>query len=384
MNRVLLDLGFVQIYWYSICILIGLMFGMFLVYKETIKKEISEKLVTNLIFYTIIIAIIGARLYYVIFDWKSYAANPVEILEIWNGGLAIHGAIIFGGLFLIYYTRHHKMDTLKVLDICAVGLIIGQAIGRWGNFFNSEVYGGVVSEPFLKGLFLPRFIIDGMHIDGAYHHPLFLYESLWCILGFIILLIIRRRKYIKTGQIFGIYCMWYSIGRFFLEGMRVEKYNLMVGPIKVAQVVSIGMFLVGLFYFLRRIKTSRFEYLYNDENISIETNQGDSGNKNFFGIQNNYQQPIQKEVVTPNTQSNTYVPSNNQDYNQNNIQDNNYGVQQAQVPVYNDLNNMVSNGPVYNNVDNTVSGESINSNNINSTIPNESVYNNNNQNNILK
>lgn len=270
MDRVALDLGIIQIYWYSICILVGMMIGMYLVYREILKKGINESLITNLIFYTVIVAIIGARLYYVIFDWGYYSKHPVEILEIWNGGLAIHGAIILGGLFLISYTRRHKMDTLKVLDICSVGLIIGQALGRWGNFFNQEVYGGEVSIDFLQGLHLPGFIIDGMNIGGTYHHPLFLYESLWCILGFIILLIIRRRKYIKTGQIFGIYCMWYSIGRFFLEGMRDEKYNLMLGELKAAQIVSIGMFLVGLFFFIRRFKSSRFEHLYNDESIAVQ------------------------------------------------------------------------------------------------------------------
>ena len=271
MNRVALDLGIVQIYWYSLCILVGMMVGMFVVYRETIKKKISDSLITNLIFYTIIVSIIGARLYYVIFDWGYYSKNPVEILEIWNGGLAIHGAIILGGIFLISYTKQHKLDTLKILDICSVGLIIGQAIGRWGNFFNQEVYGTEVSLEFLKGLHLPGFIIDGMHIGGIYHHPLFLYESLWCVLGFILLLIIRRRKYIKTGQIFGLYCMWYSVGRFFLEGMRDEKYNLMLGNLKAAQIVSIGMFVVGLFFFARRIKSSRFENLYNDEIVSVET-----------------------------------------------------------------------------------------------------------------
>ncbi len=258
MNRVALDLGIVQIYWYSLCILVGMMIGMFLVYKEVTKKGISDVLITNLIFYTVVISIIGARLYYVIFDWGYYSKNPLEILEIWNGGLAIHGAIILGGLFLIYYTKQHKMNTLKILDICSVGLIIGQAIGRWGNFFNQEVYGTEVSLGFLKGLHLPKFIIDGMHINGVYHHPLFLYESLLCIIGFVLLLIIRRRKYIKTGQIFGIYCMWYSLGRFFLEGMRDSKYNLMFGNLKAAQIVSIGMFIVGLFFFIRRFKSSRF------------------------------------------------------------------------------------------------------------------------------
>ena len=271
MNRVALDLGIVQIYWYSLCILVGMMIGMFFVYRETRKKNINDVVVTNLILSTVIVSIIGARLYYVIFDWKSYSENPIEIFEIWNGGLAIHGAIILGGLYLISYTRRHKLDTLKILDICSVGLIIGQAMGRWGNFFNQEVYGTEVSIEFLKGLHLPGFIIDGMHIGGVYHHPLFLYESLWCILGFIVLLLIRKRKYIKTGQIFGIYCMWYSLARFFLEGMRESKYNLMLGNFKAAQIVSIGMFVVGLFFFIRRIKTSRFEHLYNDEEIHIDS-----------------------------------------------------------------------------------------------------------------
>lgn len=287
MNRVLIDLGVVQIYWYSVCILVGMMIGMFLVYRETIKKGLSDNLITNLIFYTIIVSVIGARLYYVIFDWSSYAKNPIEILEIWNGGLAIHGAIIFGGLFLIYYTKQHKMDTLKILDICSVGLIIGQAIGRWGNFFNQEVFGGEVGISFLKGLHLPNFIIEGMFIGGKYHHPLFLYESLWCILGFIILLLIRRRKYIKTGQIFGIYCMWYSIGRFFLEGMREPEYNLTIGSYKIAQIVSIIMFFVGGFFVIRRIKTSRFEYLYNDDGIRTETNEETDTVKPFYGARIN-------------------------------------------------------------------------------------------------
>ena len=267
MNNVLLDLGYIQIYWYSICIVIGMAVGMFIVYRESEKRNISENLMTDLIFYTIIVSIIGARLYYVIFDWDYYSNNLLEILEIWHGGLAIHGAIILGGIFLILHTRKRKLDTLKMLDICAVGLIIGQAIGRWGNFFNQEVYGTEVSLKFLKSIFLPDFIIDGMKIGGVYHHPLFLYESLWCLLGFIVLLFIRRRKYIKTGQIFGIYCMWYSVGRFFFEGMRESEYNLMLGSFKVAQIVSVGMFLVGLFFFVRRFRTSRFDYLYNDNII---------------------------------------------------------------------------------------------------------------------
>ena len=226
MNRVALDLGFVQIYWYSICILVGMMVGMFVVYRETIRKKISDNLITNLIFYTIIIAIIGARLYYVIFDWGYYSKNMLEIFEIWNGGLAIHGAIILGGLFLIYFTRIHKLDTLKVLDICSVGLIIGQAIGRWGNFFNQEVYGGVVSREFLKGLFLPDFIVDGMKVLGEYHQPLFLYESMLNFLGLVLIYVAMEFvPKVKAGTIGLTYVTWYSIIRLSLEGLRVEKFS---------------------------------------------------------------------------------------------------------------------------------------------------------------
>lgn len=264
MNRVALDFGFIQIYWYSICIVIGMILGMYIVYKEASRKHISENTMTNLIFYTVILAIIGARLYYVAFKWDYYSKNLIEILEIWNGGLAIHGAIILGGLSLILYTKKHKLDTLLILDICAVGLILGQAIGRWGNFFNQEAFGSEVTLKYLKSIFLPDFIIEGMHINGTYYHPTFLYESIWCLIGFGLLLFIRRRPYIKTGQIFGIYCMWYSLERFFIEGMRQD--SLMLGSLKVAQIVSIGMFLVGFYFFIRRLKTSRFEYLYNSGN----------------------------------------------------------------------------------------------------------------------
>ena len=304
MSRVALDLGIVQIYWYSICILLGMAVGMYVVYREARNKNIHESLITNLIFYTIIIAIIGARLYYVIFDFGYYSKNPIEALEIWNGGLAIHGAIILGGLFVINYAKQHKMDILKLLDICSAGVIIGQAIGRWGNFFNQEVYGREVSLEFLQGLHLPSFIIDGMHIGGSYYQPLFLYESIWCIIGFIVILIVRRRKYIKTGQIFGIYCMWYSVGRFFLEGMRDEKYNLMLGGLKAAQVVSIGMFVVGLFFFVRRFKTSRFEHLYNDAEIRTETTDNNQMTQSFFKKKENKKEKSTKMNISAGTSSN--------------------------------------------------------------------------------
>ncbi len=306
MDRVALDLGFVQIYWYSICILIGLLVGMYLVYREASKKGINDSFVTNLIFDTVIISIIGARLYYVIFNWGYYSKHTLEIFEIWGGGLAIHGAIILGGLFLICYSRKHKVDTLRLLDICSVGLIIGQAIGRWGNFFNQEAHGGVVSLEFLKSLHLPQFIIDNMYIfdsaDGifAYRHPTFLYESLWCLLGFIILLIIRRRKYVKTGQIFGTYCIWYSIGRFFIEGLRTD--SLMLSSLRMAQIVSIGMFLVGVFFVVRRFRCGKFDFLYNDVSYIKKS-------KNYFGkVSHPADSASQPKSEPPKETKTTFMP----------------------------------------------------------------------------
>ena len=280
MNKVLFDFGFIQIYWYSVCIMFGMIIGMYLVYTEAKRHKISEDTMTNLIFYTIIIAIIGARLYYVLFNWNYYSKNFFEILEIWNGGLAIHGAIIFGGLYLLSFTHRKKINTLKMLDICSVGLIIGQAIGRWGNFFNQEAYGSLTSLEFLKSLFLPQFIIDGMHINGAYYQPTFLYESIWCIIGFVVMIFYRKRKYLKTGQIFGIYCMWYGFGRFIIEGMRQD--SLMLGSLKMAQIVSILMFLVGLYFFIRRLRTGRFDYLYHEENGLLSNSVETQTQNSFF------------------------------------------------------------------------------------------------------
>lgn len=263
MNRVAIDLGFIQIYWYSICIIIGMAVGMYLVFKEAKKKKINEDLLTNLVFNTIICAVIGARLYYVAFNLNYYSNHILEIFEIWNGGLAIHGGILFGTLYVLYFTKKHKMSTLKIMDICAVGLIIGQIFGRWGNFFNGEAYGPEVSRAFLEGIHLPTFVIDGMYINGAYHHPTFLYESLWNLIGFIGMLLFRKFKYIKEGQITGFYLMWYSLGRFYIESLRTD--SLMFGEFKVAQLVSVVMFLIGFFLIVFRMKSSKFDYLYNKE-----------------------------------------------------------------------------------------------------------------------
>ena len=140
MERVAIDLGPIQIYWYSIIVFVGLFIGSIIIFKEARKRKISEEFLINLICDSIIIGIIGARLYYVLFNLSYYLHNPLEIFAIWNGGLAIHGGVFAALIFIIIYCKKNRINILQTLDVVVVGLIIGQAIGRWGNFFNAEAY----------------------------------------------------------------------------------------------------------------------------------------------------------------------------------------------------------------------------------------------------
>ena len=187
MNKVLLDLGFIEIRWYSVIMLLAILSASYVILKEAKKKGFTEDFLNNLFFYTIICAIIGARLYYVAFNFHEYQNDLLGIFRIWEGGLAIHGGIIGGLLFITFYTKKYKVNELLLLDIIVVGLILGQIIGRWGNFMNGEAYGPITTYQTLKSLFIPEFIIEGMKINGIYYHPTFLYESLLNVIGLIIL-----------------------------------------------------------------------------------------------------------------------------------------------------------------------------------------------------
>ena len=207
-------------------------------------------------FYAILFGFIGARIYYVLFNLDYYLSYPIEILKVWNGGLAIHGGIIGAILAIYVYCKKNDWLLLHMLDICAPALIIGQIIGRWGNFFNGEAHGGIVTRSFLESLHLPEFIINGMYIDGNYYHPTFLYELLLNLICFIILMILRRNKKIKVGFITGIYLMWYSVVRFFVESLRTD--SLMLGSLRMAQVISIVLFIIGLVLIIISRKKERY------------------------------------------------------------------------------------------------------------------------------
>ncbi len=178
-DRTALELGPLTVYWYGIIIGLGAVLGYIIANREAKKRGMPADIIADLLIFAVPIAIISARLYYVIFSWDYYSQNPGSILAIWEGGLAIHGALIGSVITAVIFARVRKISFWKLADIVAPSIILGQAIGRWGNFMNQEAHGGPVTREFLEGLFLPDFIINQMFIEGIYYHPTFLYESLW-------------------------------------------------------------------------------------------------------------------------------------------------------------------------------------------------------------
>ncbi len=271
MDRVAVDLKVIQIYWYSIFMFVGILAATIIIFLEAKKQKVDEDFMVNLVFKEVIFGILGARVYYVLFNLDYYMANPIEIIQIWNGGLAIHGAIIVGIIVLFIECMRNNLKVLKLMDIAAVGLIIGQCIGRWGNFFNSEAYGGITTLAHLQSQGIPQFVINGMYIDGAFRQPTFFYESIWCLFGFVALLLIRRYKGLKIGQLTGTYFIWYGLGRFLIENMRSD--SLMLGNIKVAQLISLLFIIIGVSLFLYHLlKKNDGNDLYHS-NSYIEKNE---------------------------------------------------------------------------------------------------------------
>lgn len=262
MSPIIFTVGSFEVRWYSVLIAISVLISYSMIIREGERLNIKKEFTFNMLFWTLIFGIIGARLYYVLFNLSYYSHNVAEIFKIWNGGLAITGGTIAGLITILLYCKKYKVNSLKVLDIIVVALLLSQAIGRWGNFFNSEAYGISVEYKTLVNLkIIPQFIIDNMYINGAYHLPMFYFESLWCFLGFIISLIIRRMRYIKDGQILSFYLIWYGFARFFIEIFRTD--SLMLGSIKIACVMSVIMFITGIIITVIQNKNPKLDNLYN-------------------------------------------------------------------------------------------------------------------------
>jgi phosphatidylglycerol---prolipoprotein diacylglyceryl transferase len=268
MNPVALTIGHFELRWYAIFMLLAVASCIYLAEKEYKRFNLKTDFIFNMAFWAIIFGFIGARLYYVIFNWDYYGSHIGEILQIWKGGLAIHGGLIAGLITIFVYDKRYNARTIRYLDFFAVPMLLSQAIGRWGNFFNSEAHGAETTLSSLQSLHIPEFVINGMHIDGKYYSPTFFYESIACFVLFVIFLFVRRGKYVKVGTMTGLYLIGYGIIRFFIEVSRTDA--LMLAGFKMAQIVSVIMIIIGIAILMINARKSRFEDLYNDKN-NIDT-----------------------------------------------------------------------------------------------------------------
>ena len=215
---------------YGLLIACAMALSVFLCSRQEKRLGLPKDLTYDLALWVIPAGVIGARLYYVAFQWDMYRENPLSILYIWEGGLAIYGGVIGGALAVFAFSRIRKVPFGKLADMIAPALILSQAIGRWGNYFNGEAYGRLIEDPALQWFPL------AVNVDGAWHMATFFYESVWDLLGFLILWL-NRKKTTRPGNLFLLYLVWYGLGRAFIEGLRTD--SLMLGPFRVSQVLSI-------------------------------------------------------------------------------------------------------------------------------------------------
>lgn len=243
---ILIELGPLTLRWYGLLIATAVLIGVSLSQYLAKRRHINPDLLGDLAIWLVVGAIPAARLYYVLFEWSEYAQQPERIIAIWQGGIAIHGAILGGIVATLIFARLKQISFWQLADLVAPSLILGQAIGRWGNFFNSEAFGGPTNLPWK--LYIPPQQRPPEYANFAYFHPTFLYESLWdlMVFGLLLTLFFRglKKPRLKAGTLFLVYLIGYSLGRFWIEGLRTD--SLMLGPLRIAQVVSLVGISLGL------------------------------------------------------------------------------------------------------------------------------------------
>lgn len=251
-SRIAFSIGNIEIYWYAVCIVLGIIISLILCLKTKENFGINFEDFLEAIIFSLIFGLIGARIYYIIFRSAYYVDNPIQIFNIRDGGLAIYGGIICGAIVAYKVCKKKQISVIDFFDYICPYLALSQAIGRWGNFFNVEAYGTETSSFFRMGIF----------IENRYRevHPCFLYESLLCILIFSILVTIKNKRRFK-GEIFGLYLILYGIIRFFIEGIRSD--SLMIYNFRISQITSIGFIIFG--FFLLHKYTCRKKSNYEDK-----------------------------------------------------------------------------------------------------------------------
>ena len=245
---IIFEIGPLSIRWYGVLIASAVLIGVSLSQYLASRRQIDPELIGDLAIWLVIGAIPCARLYYVAFEWESYANDPGSIIAIWKGGIAIHGAILGGLIAALLFAKVKQIPFWLLADVVAPSLILGQAIGRWGNFFNSEAFGRPTDAPWK--LYIPPERRPFGYESYDYFHPTFLYESLWNLMVFILLITLffrglKGKPPLKPGTIFLVYLGAYSSGRIWIEGLRMD--SLMLGPLRIAQLVSLSGIVLGLF-----------------------------------------------------------------------------------------------------------------------------------------
>lgn len=229
-DRVAFYIGEKGIYWYGIIIALGFLLAVFYSCRRANQFGLTQDNIIDMLLWAVPLAVIGARAYYCIFSWELYRDNPIRVLYIWEGGLAIYGGVIGAVIGVLISTKMKKIKTTAMMDIGGLGLLIGQSIGRWGNFINREAF-GEATDSFL------RMGLTDISGNVSYYHPTFLYESLWNALGLLLLhFYSRKRKY--DGQIFTMYVGWYGLGRVFIEGLRTDSLYVLGTNLRVSQLVA--------------------------------------------------------------------------------------------------------------------------------------------------
>jgi phosphatidylglycerol---prolipoprotein diacylglyceryl transferase len=247
-NNIAVDLGFAQIAWYAVFILTGISLGAFLTYWEFKRVGWDTEILFDALLYAVPLSIIGSRLYYVIFDPTPNYNSFIDVINITSGGLSIHGAVITAFIFVVIFTKKKKINFWILADMLAIGFLVGQIVGRWGNFMNAEAYGPIIESQFILNI-LPGFIKEQMFIAGNYHHPTFLYEGIWNFMGLVFLLVARRKRWFRIGDTIGLYLIWYGLGRgAIIEPLRTGGHPgdaLRMFGLPANIVLSLTLFMLG-------------------------------------------------------------------------------------------------------------------------------------------
>lgn len=299
-NPIAFTIGTIEVHWYGIILGTAALVGLLLAVQEGKRFGIKPDFFMDLLLLGVPSAIIGARIYYVAFMWDDYKNNLLDVFKIWEGGIAIYGALIGAFICGFFYFRAKGYNFWRIVDICVPSLLAGQMIGRWGNFMNQEAYGGPVEVSFLRDtLHLPAFIVDQMNVQGTYHHPAFLYESLWSLVGLAVLFILRRQKFLRAGELMAAYFIWYSIGRFFIEALRTDSLGFAgpkwlasfidllwspmtvvfeegyldpaYGNIRISQMLALLLIVAAVVFIIVRRKTGLATARYSDPIVSSKT-----------------------------------------------------------------------------------------------------------------